>query len=360
LLVTLPALHAVALGTLVGVLRVCTFAPAEITPLSFVVGVVAMLGEFTPWFFLPLPLWLLTAALGRSRRAVLTAALPWALFAALYGHMLVPYARSITQTASVDGATRAPETTLRLMTFNVGSALYAPNALVNTVTRVAPDVLFIQELTEDMARALGPRLVGTYPYYALRLNRPVTQGIWSRFPLSGAESWDCPPETTRDARTQHAVLNVNGQRVQLVNAHPHPPSVRWQRWPQMPLPLPLGETTERRWNEVTGLARCIAPLLLGPDPVIVAGDFNLTQRAPEYRILRGIGLHDTHGEVGLGFGLSFPARPATLWRGRPVPPVPLVRIDYIWHSDHVQALGVRVGESAGTSDHHPLIADLKF
>ena len=51
---------------------------------------VALLNEFTPWFFLPLPLWLLTLLIARRPTALLATALPWVMFLALYGELFVP------------------------------------------------------------------------------------------------------------------------------------------------------------------------------------------------------------------------------------------------------------------------------
>jgi endonuclease/exonuclease/phosphatase (EEP) superfamily protein YafD len=51
----------------------------------------------------------------------------------------------------------------------------------------------------------------------------------------------------------------------------------------------------------------------------------------------------------MGFGASWPA----LFTGIP----PLVRIDYIWHSDEFRAISVKQGPDIG-SDHLPLYATL--
>ena len=53
-------------------------------------NLVTLLNEFTPWFFLPLPLWLLTLLIARRRSALLATALPWAMFLVLYGELFVP------------------------------------------------------------------------------------------------------------------------------------------------------------------------------------------------------------------------------------------------------------------------------
>jgi endonuclease/exonuclease/phosphatase (EEP) superfamily protein YafD len=85
------------------------------------------------------------------------------------------------------------------------------------------------------------------------------------------------------------------------------------------------------------------------------GDFNITDMSQVYRVLTGAGLKDTFREVGWGFGLTWPGRiqPPNEWF------TPLVRLDYIWHTDEFHAESSWVG-SHTASDHLPLIADFVY
>ena len=84
-------------------------------------------------------------------------------------------------------------------------------------------------------------------------------------------------------------------------------------------------------------------------PVIVIGDFNLTDQHSSYRAITNH-LRDAHTESGWGMG--FTARYVPLG-------LPLWRIDYIFHSPQMMALRTVLGEY-GASDHRPVIAELAF
>ena len=355
----LPLLHAVAIAALLAALWLGGPVPAGRSVRSAVLGLASMAGEFMPWLFLPLPAWLLCAIAARSRRTVMAALLPLLLFTGLYAHVLANQLRHVTGRDGPGAAEAVESAPLRVMTFNVGASLREPSGLLAAVERADPDLLLVQELTGDMANVLAPHLALRYPHRALRIDEPVEQGIWSRHPLTGADTWDCPRETAAAARSHYALVRVGERTVHVVNAHPHPPAVRWHRWPSVPFPVILGQVTEGRWAEVDGLARCVEPLLATGQPVILAGDLNLTDTSPEYRRLRRLGLGDAHRDHGLGFGFTFPARPIARVLRRPFPPIPLVRIDYVLHSSNVRVRGVRVWPATGSSDHQPLVADVE-
>ncbi|HEV2123650.1 MAG TPA: endonuclease/exonuclease/phosphatase family protein, partial [Chloroflexota bacterium] len=106
----------------------------------------------------------------------------------------------------------------------------------------------------------------------------------------------------------------------------------------------------------------ISPILhglaQGRDPLIVAGDLNLTDQTPDYRRLRSLGLQDAYRVSGWGFGFTFPAIPTqhVMHSLRHFPP--FLRIDYVLHSKQITPLRAEVLTSAPGSDHHPVIADV--
>jgi len=82
-------------------------------------------------------------------------------------------------------------------------------------------------------------------------------------------------------------------------------------------------------------------------PMLIVGDFNMTDRSDDYwRIVEHY--HDAFREVGFGFG----------WTFNGTFPIPLLRIDYVFHNDAVQALTARVLVNSGNSDHNPLVVDV--
>ena len=88
-------------------------------------------------------------------------------------------------------------------------------------------------------------------------------------------------------------------------------------------------------------------------PIILMGDFNLTDQTRHYSQITRT-LTDVYREAGWGLGHTFPAGGFY-----PRVPLPLIRIDYIFHSRELAGLEARTGDSVG-SDHIPVIARLSL
>lgn len=76
-------------------------------------------------------------------------------------------------------------------------------------------------------------------------------------------------------------------------------------------------------------------------PMIICGDFNDTPVSYTYNILSG-NMNDAFRESGSGFGKTF------------VNPLPMPRIDYIFHSGTLQSWEFNTIETTGMSDHYPV------
>jgi endonuclease/exonuclease/phosphatase (EEP) superfamily protein YafD len=88
---------------------------------------------------------------------------------------------------------------------------------------------------------------------------------------------------------------------------------------------------------------------------ILVGDFNMTPTSRAHAVL-GAELQDAFLEAGWGLGHTYPTSLRSVGFGLPIP---LVRIDYIFHSDDLVARRTWVGPNGG-SDHLPVAADLAF
>ena len=60
-------------------------------------------------------------------------------------------------------------------------------------------------------------------------------------------------------------------------------------------------------------------------------------------------MHDSFREAAIGLGATWPANAA--------PWPPLLRLDYVWHSDGLRAVSAETGPHLG-SDHLPLVVTL--
>ena len=316
-------------------------------------NLVTLLNEFTPWFFLPLPLWLLTLLIARRRSALFATAVPWAMFLVLYGELFVPRPAHV---ADLVDPHPAGQVRLRVMTFNVLAAQRPTDELVRIVREANPDVLMTQELIPGIARALNEGAGERYPYFRLRTTAGWgAQGIWSRYPIRSEEYWN---GSRRGAQWQHAVLDVEGRPLHLVNLHLTTPAVNWREPEALPVPVVVGEVSEARQLEVAWLSPRLQALAAGPDPVVVAGDLNLTDQTPEFRHLIAAGYSDAYRQAGWGIGLTFPAVPRARFVGRTFPAVPLLGIDHVLVSSEIRARRARIWPEAGRSDHRPVVVDV--
>ena len=334
-------------------------------------GVLALANEFVPFFFLPLPLWLLTAAVSRTRVGALVSAVPWLLFLGLYGELFAPREAHLRRLVApvplmeralqrVTGQPATPPVDVRVMSVNVLYANGVPETLAAFVLREAPDIVFVQELSPDVATALDRAIAPHYPHRDLRPHPgPEGGGVWSRHPLRVEETWGGAPDVTRHSlRWQHLSADVSGRRVELVNLHLTPPGIHLGVVPRFPVPVYAAQFNAHREREVEAFVPALRTLAQAP--LVVAGDLNLTDQTPEYHRLRGVGLRDAHREAGWGLGLTFPARPKLFALGVPLPVPSLIRIDYVLHSSHFATRRTWVPQEETGSDHRPVIADLRL
>ena len=78
-----------------------------------------------------------------------------------------------------------------------------------------------------------------------------------------------------------------------------------------------------------------------PYRIVLAGDLNDTPTSHTYRTLTKI-LNDTFKEVGSGFGFTFRD-------------IPLMRIDYMFHSENIESQSFIIEKHKGMSDHDAIV-----
>jgi vancomycin resistance protein VanJ len=297
----------------------------------------AFLNNFAPYYFLPTFILLPLALLLRDKMTTLRL-LPVVVIALIwFGAYFVPKA-----TAQSTG------TPLKVLTFNLwgGNTELANIAL--WIREVNPDVVLFQEAHRPYdveSGMLGLR--DLYPYQAIESPSPDLWGrtIISQHPILSEEYFN-------SLGIQRLTLDINGETIAVYNVHFHVP-MQDGRHINLPLSQPylnmlLSYNDENRNQQIDAFLAHIETETL---PYIVAGDFNMSDNAAPYPRLAAV-MNDAFREVGTGFGASWPA----LFSYIP----PLVRIDYIWHSDHFRTISVTQGPDIG-SDHLPLYAmlDLK-
>lgn len=313
---------------------------------------VEMINTILHLLLFPAPLALLILLWRRRWWLALSTLPPLLLLVVTFGPRFLPRA-----VAAVPAD--APQITL--LTFNLHSdwTAHYPEPLVEVILEADADVVAVQELSEPAAADLQAALADAYPYMALHpheLYAFAGQGVFSRYPILEDEYWRHEDDDLDSVSKGHqrVVLDVAGTRLVLYNTHPMNPFLRAN-----PLRLLTGEGFSANINnlDITDLLDRAAG---ESGPVVLAGDFNLTElNSPYQRLVEHY--TDTFREVGWGFGFTYPdwnqyAAPDI--RDIRIPMFPLARLDYVFHNAQVAGLEATVWPSAGSSDHRPVLVRL--
>lgn len=193
------------------------------------------------------------------------------------------------------------------------------------------DIIGLQEfrnrwMIEDMTAA--------YPYTLI----PGGVALLSRYPIvAGSErifAEQVEPEPY--IRGLRVILDVDGQQIAVYVVHPPRPESGL---------LPLLYDDEARHDVVQDIVNRLERETL---PVILFCDCNFTDRSTDYQVMQ-TQLVDSWRAGGFGLGFTAPSNR---------PPLPLIlRGDYIWHSNNIRPLEIRVWPESG-ADHMPVWAQL--
>lgn len=281
---------------------------------------VPQLLAFLPWLLLPAGAAALLALLARMRFLV-----GWAVAVlVVIGWFVRPYDTGLTEEPPGRAVAR-----LAVLTSNVEFGR-ATAALVETVRREQPDLVFVQECDYACADALESDVPRTdYPYRNVVAGGMASgSAILSRHPLRPA------PGVAGALAMPGAVVDVAGRQVALQLAHPLPP-----------VPDAVDD-----WRRELGLLQEHAAGAKG-GPSIVAGDFNAGQDHAAFRdILRAGRLSDSATVVGAA---RTPSWPADLRR-------PLgTQIDHVLVSEDFSVRQARFLDLPDT-DHRSLLVELEL
>ena len=221
---------------------------------------------------------------------------------------------------------------LSVMTYNVLATNDDIDAIAQTIRASDADVVVLQEISQRIAQRLPRALADDYAYSSLHPS-PVSRlglGVYSRFPLISDDYLAYQTQSSR-LRLQ---INIKGLLVTIYNVH---------------LANPLTNQTVDPQAHSEGITGLLDMLASEYNPLIVAGDFNMTDFSTDYGRMAER-LVDSFHESGTGLGNTYPS-----WS-----PLPLARLDYVFHSSDMTSLTTQVMPSAGSSDHFPVRAELAF
>lgn len=279
---------------------------------------------------------LLALALWRRRRipsillGLVTVGYVW-----LFGGLFLPHL-DLQPACAASGTGCQPA--LRVMAFNLENRFSDPDQIVASIESYNPDFVALEEYSVDKQEAFAQQLGAIYPYRVQYHDSVSGVGLISKFPITNAENLVIA-DPTHTMSHVHAVLDVNGTPLTVYVVHAIAPG--------------FGRSTPYVVRGSADIAE-LTHLATSGGPVIMLGDFNMSDISDDYHVIASSGLIDTWREAGFGFGFTWPTRSY-----RPRETTPLIRIDYIWHTKDFRALDIFVGDYA-TSDHRPLIADLAW
>jgi vancomycin resistance protein VanJ len=288
---------------------------------------VAFISIFLHWLLLPAFI-LLPVMLWRRRWAAAGMLAPGVIaFIWLFGGLFLP--PSAIQTAHADS-----DHSLTVMSWNVNTDNATPEELIAVLRDSGADIIALQEVGSGQAAALNDSLLDEYPYRDYAGYGIPGIGLLSRYPIVEHEIVE--DETVFPYII--ATLSVDGRKLIVISAHPPTPgraglAFQSQGIEEIPYFIDLATTGE---------------------PTILMGDFNAVDQSADYRLLADAGLHDAFREVGWGFGSTWPDNKAI-----PFVPSPIIRLDYVWYTDHFTAQQAWVGPGTG-SDHRGVLAELAW
>ncbi len=302
-------------------------------------GFLGLANALSLYFFVPLPFLALLAWLYKQPRLWWSLSLGLLIFAWLWG----PH---FTSSAS----TETDQPSLRVMTFNVLGRAGSHQCVSVCRQDQQGDVLFLQEVTADLSTILTLELSDEYPYQILQPARQASgMAVFSRFPIAPLDvslpgNWIGTPQILS--------LDWQGTEVTLVNFHTLPTGTLWPRW--------VRRSFELREADLQSLADFAAnQSQFGP--LLVAGDANVTHLNEAYKSLAAQ-LQDVWIEAGSGIGHTFPGpiEEDNTYASISFFRIPhwLVRIDYIFASEHWQANSTWLADFTGGSDHRGVVTEL--
>jgi vancomycin resistance protein VanJ len=224
------------------------------------------------------------------------------------------------------------------------------------------EIVALQELTADHVQQITNNfaLARCYPHQILwTCGYGAGMGLLSQYPIVDQGKIDKPP-------TLWARINLQaGREIVLVSAHPtfFPP--RQEREVSQPAPSLFRRIThllDRRFLRYSTLHRddgimrvrhLVDQFLRLDTPILVVGDFNVTEREQAYRELSA-GLVDVHRIAGTGNGHTW--RPEWLARW----PLTILRIDYMFSSRGLRPFRMAVDRTPRGSDHSLIRGEFDF
>jgi vancomycin resistance protein VanJ len=223
-------------------------------------------------------------------------------------------------------AASADSTRVEVVTWNLEVGSRSAAASVAVLASTTADVIGLQELQPETARAIeaDAGLRKRLPYRDLEArNSVVGLGLLSRFPII-ASTFGLDPAV------QEATLDLGGgRRLAIVHAHPFHAEIASLGASS----IPVGLDVIQRNADLDRLRALVDAQIADGVEVLLIGDLNTAASEPAFDRLVD-GLRDVHAQVGLGTGWTWrPFRPEFLG-------LALLRIDHVITSPDIAPIAI--------------------
>lgn len=251
--------------------------------------------------------------------------IPWSaallVTAVLNASLVIPWYLPIDQDTSANPG-------LKFIHANVYSRNNQYEKVASLVAREDPDLIFLQEVTEDWLTAMRKLLPDHPYYYAEPRSGNFGIAVFSKNPFDSVTHVDTPPLSYP---TIVMTMMTGENSTTIVSSHPTIPISR--------------SLTDARNAHIRSIAELVRA---SPGDVVLLGDFNESMWGPQYRGLLGAtGLKAARR----GFGVV-PTWPTFF-------PIAMIPIDHVFVSPGIGVEEFRTGKRIG-SDHLPLIVTLSL
>lgn len=286
-----------------------------------------------PWFAVPALVLLLTAALVRSWRALVAAALVAAIWAGGYGPMLLPRGPGLPGN-------------LRIVSEDVNGSQAELAAMGPVAAAQNADLVALQDVYSAMqTSAAAQRLDKQYRYRSTEYGF----GLWSRYPISAATpvSLGTAPDTGSGdesglaADATHVVIGALRVVIQMPGD---------QQLIVYVTHIPQPVLTDQGFAKIRDAAiKRLVPIIAADHSaqVVVVGNLNLAATDREFSQFTSVlGLTSAQSAAGRGFGFDWPAE------------FPVVRLDDVLTRDVTPVRSVVLPEIQGGQTHRPIEVDL--
>lgn len=200
------------------------------------------------------------------------------------------------------------------------------DSIVSAIREMNPDFVFLEEIQPDQFTILQKELPQYIHNYQELAPAAFDMGYMSKLPVSNTETIFF----LKGVPTIYATLELENGPVKIIGVHP---------------PSPVSKTDTEERNEL--LSKLFLSLQSESVPVVVGGDFNVTQFSPVYEdMMTGSQLVDTMSISGLQNSWS-----------KNISPAIRIPIDQIFISPEIQMINRTVG-SENESDHLPIMVEV--